>query len=419
MKSVGEVLGDRRLRTQLNAAWQSAIASRADLANFLRLWMNRRIADFDAQEELTILITKVALWTEDGEQWVLEAYQGLCHYRPQHAALKAFGAETGWTPETEQLPALQDLVETPGTRRYVRNYSGEIRRTAECASAIGTVKELHDLVDGLRGKVYLPLREAADRLAEPTGGAVAARLRRHLLEVKREIEERTRPPRFEEGEFPWIDEQLGQAGEELRAAAEAPGAAPVGRAIGYLQDVIEIELTDLDRRIERMTKQLDLASLVDRLRALRDELDAEGLDAERIRALDADIMRLEGIGSHLGSLVGLHGAWQRIDSALSALENSLDLPGDDVSRRWTILDKRMKSACPDGYDALPGLSAAIEAFATALETGDRLRMELDFPAMSTLLRHRFTGIDHELLDQCALISAVGDSLNLVVEKLDG
>jgi tetratricopeptide (TPR) repeat protein len=302
----------------------------------------------------------------------------------------------------------------------VRNYRGPIRRTAERAGAVGVIKELHDLVDFLRRTVYLPLLDSASRSSDLPGTGSAVRLRRDLLELKRKIEVLARPPRFEDGEFPWIEEQLCSAGDALRRAAEAPASSGIDDAISALKDIVEIELTDLDRRIEAAARDLELVDLIDCLRALREELQREDLNRNRIDALDLDIEKLERVDARLSSLVKMHRAWQRVDSALNALENSLELPIEDIQRRWTLLSASMMKACPGGYEQdLPGLAAANDAFTASLEVRDKTRIGLDFPELATLLRDRFTGIDQDLLDQCERITGVGESLNTVVERLDG
>lgn len=422
MMSVLEVLDNNDLRIRLNALWQSAFSSRNQLSDFLRVMMNRKIGDFDAQEELGILITKIALRTDDGEDWVREAFCCLCRYRPSHLALRAFGDEVGWTVEAqpEQLTGLERVAGEPVSRRIVRNYGTQIRRTAARAGAIGVIKELHDLVDVLRRTVYLPLIEALPRLSDSSGRIAVTRFRRDLLESKRKIRDVARPPRFRDGEFPWIDEQLGTAAEALRLAAEAPTSGHVDDAISYLKDVVEVELTALDRRIESAARDLELDDLVSCLRALQDDLARECLGPDLIEALEADIEKLVRIEACLNDLVKLHQAWQRVDSALNALENTLELPLQDIVRRWNFLTSRLTTACPLGFDQdLPGLANSFAAFSASIAAQDKIRLGLDFPELATLLRDRFTGIDQDLLDECEHIKRVGASLNTVIEKLDG
>jgi hypothetical protein len=422
MKSVRDVLDDKSLKRRLDALWQESFNSRSDLGQFLLLETELKLKNFDREQELSALITEVALWTANGEGWVIEAFQGLCRYRPNNAALKAFGDEVGWSPEVppDQLTGLEGAANEPVMRRYVRNYGGQIRRTAGRAAAVGIIKKLHDEVDILRRAVYLPLADTASRSSGLPDNFSVVRLRRVLLEQKRKIEALAGPPRFEDGDFPWIEEKLCPAGDALRLAAEAPASSGVDEALIALKDIVELELPALDQRLETAARDLGLADLIDCLRALSDDLQKEDLNKSRIDALDTDIEKLVRVDARLSSLVKMHRAWQRVDSALNPLENSLDLPIEDIERRWRTLSARMSAACPEGYDRdLPGLAAASEAFTASLELRDKIRLGLDFPELATLLRDRFTGIDQDLLDQCDRITAVGESLNTVVERLDG
>jgi hypothetical protein len=323
-------------------------------------------------------------------------------------------------PEDLKLGGLQSIASAGATRALVRVYGADIRRTSECANVVGDLKRLHDLVDQLRRSVYAPLRSVVQRLPAPDAFRDVAQQRGVFLGLRGRIAATAGPPSFRAGEFPWVDEQLAYVADDLTQALEEQRHDLVADAGENLRQVVEVELTSLDSRIAEATRQLDLAALIARLQALRQDVAESGVEPSRVEALDRDIETLAQIEVRVIALIELHHDWQRVDSYLNAFESALNQSMEMIATSWRLLSRRLAKVCPaDGPETVPGLTGAVAGVDEAVREKDTTRLWIRFPELATRLRDRFFAIDRDLLDECERIRRVGVSLGEVVEKLDG
>jgi len=372
------------------AAWNSSRQGLAGMVAEMQQAQTGRVIPVDLLD---------GIWSLEWED-ALRAGLALLPPEPSDAAL--------------ELEGLNRLAAAPATRHIVLLYGSELRRTSECANTIGALKRLHDLIDQLRRTVYSPLRSIARRLPGPDAFRDLAHHRGLFLELRKKIV--AAAEHFDEDAFPWIDEQLACAADDLKAALTERREALVESAGENLRQVVETELTSLDSRIADATRQLDLVALIAKLESLQAELATNGGGGDPA-ALARDIATLAQTEARAAALIRLHHDWQRIDAYLNALENALAQSVDMVATMWRNLARRLDKVSP-GED-MADVAAAAEAVAAAIEARDSTGIAIAFPDLATCLRDRFFAVDRDLLDECERVRTVGASLSAVVDKLDG
>ena len=354
--------------------------------------------------------------TQTGRVIPIDLLEQVCEFEWEDQLKKPLPPEPA--PEALALDGLKEAAKVRGD--IVVRYGADISRTSECANAVGDFKRLHDLVDRLRRNVHAPLRSVIQRLPAADAFQDLVQLRITFLDLRAKIVSIAAPPRFDEGVFPWIDEQLAFAADDLKQALEEQRHDLVAGANEYLRQIVERELTSLDARVAEATRRLDLDALIAKLGALRMELVESSLSADRIEALDRDIETLSQVEGRAHGLIALHHDWQRIDALINGVEIALSQSMDFVGTSWRLLSSKLAKVCPaEAPDAVPGLAESIETLDAAIKSRDSTRFGISFPELATRLRDRFFGIDQDLLEECEHIRSVGKSLSSVVEKLDG
>lgn len=407
MLAIDEVLSN--LRSELVEAWASAFATIRAFDDFLFEVSAKRVDHFPPGGDVFAVINNVVLDVRDGPDWPIEIFGHACRKFPRNTKLRALAARTGWYEAAPELPALEEVGNDRRAAPVLEAYLSVLSRTAGRADAVGAIKTLHDLTDEMRRMVFLPLRSF--------GILYAAKLHKTLLGAQKRMRDHLAASGLEAGEFAWIEDDIGFAIAALATAAENSSSAHLDEATEFLRGVVEVEMTGLDNRLVEAARFLDLATLVDRLRDLHDDLAQSGIASARLVPIAGEIEKLAVTERDLSMMIALHHAWQRLDSNLNHLENALAQDESSIRRRWKLLLPSLDAAVPGDRDAcIEGLCLSISDFETALQCGDIAGIQqLFFNNLATLVRHKFTSIDKDLRDRCERISGIGASLARIVE----
>lgn len=428
MATAPQAASGPNMNRRLYEVFVQAFQSEQDLRLMLRLETGQSLETIAGRGRLDQVIAQLLFEQGDDPDWIPTLLRGACRYYANSEALWQLARELNCAPEAQAplapgstgVKALGVLLESPANRALAAPYRSALQAASQRAHRVSGLKSLHDLLDQFRHRVYTPLQFVAQRFP---AGVSALEVNRYATEYRtlhHRFVEISRLPCFERGEFPWIEEDIPSALEEIALAQRTREAAALQRALDQITHVVEGELAGLDARLTQAAGDLDLSGLTAQIRRLSADLRARGADGFALYKIEEDATTLDEIAAALRRLVAEHNGWQTVDNRLNRFERALGQPIEALSAIWRLLESRLQGLCPREAGGPRGeIGAAAAAVSAALTARDQSSVLEQFSTLATLARAHFFAVDRALMAECERVREIGRGLDLILEKLDG
>lgn len=327
-------------------------------------------------------------------------------------ARSADGSET-------RLAAALDSLGAPEVKQQLSQFRALFREARNQIALLGRYKAFHDVLQELEvpfnaverdRKRLLASAEAWDELRDPleelqqridqTLGVLAGDRLRH--------------------EFALSQRRLTEAAAALTAAL-AGERARLDAAMQHVRRVIGLDLSSANNRLIATARELGLGAVVAALRAV-----LGGLDPGRAEAAIGELTRLVSsladLNGALDALVREHDQWQEIDNNLRVLVGSGAGAADELAVSWPLLRDSIAGVVTAGgaADWTRAVGAAAQALDGELARGaDAGKCVASLRSLWRRCNQRFVDVDKQLLRTCEELRRVGDTLDSVLEVIDG
>jgi hypothetical protein len=322
-------------------------------------------------------------------------------------------------PLSQGLLALAQLMQSPVVRSAVAAFRADFEATREQVGAVGNYKDMHDLLHKLQLQCYNPILQEARRFPDDEIARENLEDYGFTLEgIIEELKQTASRASFASHETAWIEE-LSQAGRELARATQEADAKRLRRAILLVKRVLDLQLSQINTRLNDKARALRLAVLMDRMSCVRDSLDHPGLPAERISQFEAGLESLDGLNQRLMGLVREHDLWQNVDSELRMIESFLEQM-DELELLWDGITEKTRLVCTDNREAwatsMGRISVDLEG---AIGARDPVNVRRHFRRFRREMDNRFYQVDSSLKGLCDELRQVGEPLDSILEIMEG
>jgi hypothetical protein len=366
-------------------------------------------------------------WAE-GEQGCLPELVAAACRHTRSAPLLEIAAELGWAPGPEDSPAeavasvrtglraLGELLQDPAVRTALAAFRAMLEGADRRIQKVGDYKDLHDRLHDLQFRVHEPIASASRHF--PAAG-VAAQLKFDAFALRAELDKIriiVARPSLADGDFSWVDEELGLCATLLPQALQDGDAAKLHEVVRRLRDVIQLQPTLINSLLVQAVDFLDLGNLVRRLHEVSAELARLGADAEQRGWLEEGAGKLEVLDGALRAAVRSHRAWQRADNNLRLCNASRGQSVEQLGVAWVGVERAIAkvSEADSAMRELPELAALVGA---AIAARDESRVGVLLLKFHTIASDRFYQVDKELKQLCDGIAPVGRDLDAVVGQM--
>ncbi|MES2924525.1 MAG: toll/interleukin-1 receptor domain-containing protein [Verrucomicrobiota bacterium] len=320
--------------------------------------------------------------------------------------------------------AVREVTAAPGDSGAgwrIADFQDTFKEASETIARITGYKSLHDELHTFEQDTYSGILIDYSRIsADPSACERLGLSASILLDTVQQVRALTEDLPEVAGGTAWID-TLDRAHGLLVEAVAKQNSGRATSAVILLNKVLDSQPVLLNEQIVLETKALKLNPVQTALDEMRDRLAARESDADtdELRSQIEAISRLEG---EFRSIVRKHNAWQGIERSLRIIETSIAASFEQLEFLWPSLQD----------DALPLFSGDTEQWELDLSTACR---ELDasiqahdpqregegrrrFRQFRRLCGIHFYKTDEELRKACRQLSRVGESLELLVRKLE-
>jgi hypothetical protein len=336
------------------------------------------------------------------------------------AAVRLPWRQAGYSqPLSQGLLALAQLMQSPAVRSAVGAFRADLETTREQVGVVSDYKDMHDLLHKLQLQCYNRLLQEARRF--PHDEIALENLEDHGFTLKgivdqlRQIADRAS---FASHEIAWIQD-LSRANRELAGAIDDVDTKRLRRAILLVKRVLDVQLSQMNTRLNDKARALRLSALVERMMRVRDSLDHPDLAPERISQFETGLETLDSLNQRLMTLVQEHDMWQDIDCELRMIESFLE-EMDELELLWEGIREKATPMCANNPEAwaisLGRISVSLESAITAR---DPTNIKRQFRRYRRQVDARFYQVDVDLKSLCDDLRQVGEPLDSVLQMMEG
>ncbi len=386
------------------------------LEGFLRanlgLWLNQIT---DRTLGLDVVAFKLVRWAEStGADKALAAR--LATTFPSDTGVAALVATlqintANFPAQQAQFSGLTALAADPIGKQALLPYRLDLKQLCRIAVRIGGWKFLHDQVDYLRNNVGVPLEAIKARPTTPSDLMDVLNIANWLEKIVVAITAKVAEMALKDDDVPWIEDNLLPAKDELALATRGGLAKDkLDPVVTDLSFITTNELAVLNNNIKEMASTIESLSLPDKLAALE----------RAIAGSSNAIQTSEEIGSVNQSvaqvlvLVDGHAKWQYVKDSFAGMLMALGSLGD-ARNAWGRLNRQINKIDEKPDD----LVAAQTELDAALDGEDMSRVQVAIVSLNAVVNTRFFAIDKDLLIAAEALGKIGNSLQTVLEALDG
>lgn len=345
-------------------------------------------------------------------------------------ARSADGSET-------RLAAVLDSLDSPEVKQQLSQFRALFREARNQIALLGGYKAFHDILQELEVPFNAIERDRKRLLASPEASAEAwIELRDPLEELQQRIGQTLEVLAAERlrDEFDLSRRRLTEAAAALTAAL-AGERARLDAAMQHVRRVIGLDLSSANNRLIATARDLGLGAVVAALRAVLGNLErgcageggierseTGGRASRGIDELTRLVASLADLHGALDALVREHDQWQEIDNNLRLLVGSGAGVADELAVSWPLLRGSLAEVVKVGgaADWTRVVDAAAQALDGELARGaDAGKCLASLRSLWRRCNQRFVDVDKQLLRTCEQLRQVGDTLDSVLEVIDG
>jgi hypothetical protein len=328
-------------------------------------------------------------------------------------ARSADGSET-------RLAAALDSLQAPEIKEQLSQFRALFREASSQITLLGRYKAFHDVLQELEVPFNAIERDRKRLLASPDAWD---ELRDPLEELQQRIDQTLgvlAGDRLRD-EFALSQRRLTEAAAAL-AAALAGERARLDAAMQHVRRVIGLDLSSANNRLIATARELGLGAVVAALRAVLGNLDRGSAGEAAASELTRLVASLADLNGALDALVREHDQWQEIDNNLRLLVGSGAGAADELAVSWPLLRDSVAAVVAAGgaADWTRAVGAAAQALDGELARGaDAGKSIASLRSLWRRCNQRFVDVDKQLLRTCEELRRVGDTLDSVLEVIDG
>jgi hypothetical protein len=332
-------------------------------------------------------------------------------------ARSADGSET-------RLAAALGSLDSPEVKQQLSQFRALFREARNQIALLGGYKAFHDILQELEVPFNAIERDRKRLLASPEASAEAwIELRDPLEELQQRIGQTLEVLAAEQlrDEFDLSRRRLTEAAAALTAAL-AGERARLDAAMQHVRRVIGLDLSSANNRLIATARDLGLGAVVAALRAVLGNLERGCASAGAIDELTRLVGSLADLHGALDALVREHDQWQEIDNNLRLLVGAGAGVADELAVSWPLLRGSLAEVVKTGgaADWTRVVDAAAQALDGELARGaDAGKCLASLRSLWRRCNQRFVDVDKQLLRTCEQLRQVGDTLDSVLEVIDG
>jgi hypothetical protein len=325
-------------------------------------------------------------------------------------------------------------LEAPEVRTQLAQLRAVFRTAREQIALLGGYKAFHDALQELEVPFNAIDRERKRLAASEDASAEASaeawiELRDPLEELQQRIERTLAALAADElrDEFDMSRRRLGDAAAALTAAL-AGERARLEAAMHHVRRVIGLDLSSANNRLLATARELGLGEVVAALTAVLDNLTPSGDHAAGDQAAITELARLVAslgaLHTTLDALVHEHDQWQEIDNNLRVLVGGGPPAAlvEDLELSWPVVRTSIAEIVrvAGGADWTRAVDAAATALAGELaRKADAGKCVAGLRSLWRRCNQRFVDVDKQLLGTCEELRGVGDTLDSVLNVVEG
>jgi hypothetical protein len=293
-------------------------------------------------------------------------------------------------------------------RALLAGAEGRLQRVAD-------LKDVHDRLHDLQFRCYEPIL-GASRLFPGDLAVEELSLYASSLDGElRRLRALAARPSLAERNFAWVEDEVGACSARLPDVVAARDVEGLQQLVRRLGNVIQLRPTLCNELLVQAVEQLDLPSLVERVRALGRELVGVGASEEERRPVESSAGELERLATSLHAVLASHRAWQAVDNGLRMLDAGRS-SSEERGRAWAVVVRDMDRvvASDEGAAELPRLVAVVDR---AVASGEEVRIATLLPKVRTLAGYRFYQVDKELKGLCDRLPPLGRELGSALPRI--
>ncbi len=318
------------------------------------------------------------------------------------------------------LQALGDLVQrSPRMRVALIAFRSDFQATCTQVDVLGDYKDLHDLLHRLQFDCYNVIIKAAARF--PADETALDDLQDYLLgleDILAQLRVVSKRAAVAAADTTWISDVAG-ARDELKRVTEQADAKMLKQAIWRLNRTLSIQPTRINTRLTEAARALRLAALVEALAVAREHLAAPGLEADKVRQLQAGLEALDSLGRSLHAQVENHDQWQGVDVELRRVEALIETDLMELQMSWPDLKAMAEPLYRAQSDEWAlSMSKEAEALDEALAADNPVKTRRAFRNYRNRAGHHFFQVDSDLRKLCGELRPIGEPLTLVLRMIE-
>ncbi|HZY25234.1 MAG TPA: CHAT domain-containing protein [Bacteroidales bacterium] len=333
------------------------------------------------------------------------------------------------------LSALKDLMSNPQVYAEVKAGKDKLQEACNQIKIISTYKSVHDELHNLEFECYQPIIDEERWFSDNTKMSLRnlrsyysnlQRINGNLQETaQRKIENQ---PILQETD--WLqDLKQAQAGlyEFIEISNEIADFCKLQPTINLLNSVLAYQPTVMDTNLNNAAKALSLASLVQSMCIIRDDIDQvkpiSEQESKKIRYIQEGVKALEDLLQEYASLVIRHNEWQRIELDLRCIQSNLNQNINTLEWALSRLKTRIEKQYSDCGDEWMEEMNQLKKYEDKLNNALTMKAEIsevkeDFQAWRRQASYCFFILDKELNSFCGqLRDYIDKPLEAIIEMM--
>jgi CRP-like cAMP-binding protein len=310
-------------------------------------------------------------------------------------------------------------ADNPQVEHVLASFKVEFAAASRSIEGLTDYKEMHDELHNFEFQCF-PRLLAVQGL---TNDLALEELERCIFDLEatinhlRAIEDRAK---LSPDKTSWIG-TLTQALQALQLARDTRSSVGVRKACSLLNRVLNTEPSKINDRMCRIAEELDLGPLSRALTYAEERIHELAFPPKRVDELKAGIKSLKLLETAMHELVGEHDAWQRLETDLRLIENSLARGLEELDLLWSDIERDTKQLIQAHQDLWARqLAEEMSRLTQALNatTCDRAPQSIArFRQFRRRAGQRFFQVDANLRDSFGKIADVGEPLLLLLRTI--
>jgi hypothetical protein len=311
-------------------------------------------------------------------------------------------------------------AENSQVERILVSFQAEFASASRAIEALTDYKEMHDELHNFEFQC-LPRLLAAQNLVDESD---REELERCVFDLEatinhiRAIKDRAK---LSVDKTLWI-ESLAQAFECLLTARDQQNSKEIRKACTFLNRVLNTEPSRINDRMRQIAEQLDLGPLTRALTHAESRIEEHKMGPVKANEVRAGITSLKQLETAMHQLIAEHDMWQRLETDLRLIENSLVRDLETLEVLWADIENSTLTLLKDcsgpwAVQLRSELANVTEALDLSTPERDG-RAKQRFRIFRRRAGQRFFQVDSNLRESLGKLAKVGEPLLLLLRIVE-